>query len=984
MLDNIGIRTKVLSVVVATATVGTVAAASLNTVGETRAVAEVTRQVGALRPLNDALRRERDASMRVLADPGDQASVIALSTARVLTSTLLSTTAAGLDDVDVSQLAPSARAALARATRQQAGVARLRAGVDDGTLPPVSVRGGYDEVAQALDALPAAVGLTQDDRDLSLALTTWSQGQDVVGLTEEQRTSVAGAAADDGVVDAVEAESLYADAVRRDTLRAVFAQRAAVTGVDVPSTAPELRAVRDQLLRATTAGLDGPPADSGRIDPAAVSAATSAELSVLGRAEGALARSAEQRSAALADQARSAVLTRVLVAAGLALLLVGLALLVANSIVRRLRRVTAAADALRRDLPAAVEAAASTGSGRSAAPAAATGVPSVSEVAGRSYGRDEVGRLARALDETGALALDLAAGQARLRSSVSQAFVSVARRNQSLLDRQLAAIDTLERDETDGQALSTLFELDHTTARMRRNAESLLVIAGAEGGRRSREAMSLVDVVRTGASGVEHYARVDVSLDVDPQVLPHASLALAHLVAELLENATAFSGPTAPVEVRSRRVGTGVVLTVTDHGVGLSPADLERARGLLGGEADASTADASRLGLTVVARLSRRLGVQVELDSSVAGGDGARGTTATVRVPASLLVAGALPAAAPATARGGRVGAGGAVRSPASRAGAGTAAPAALTAVRAVTGPGTPSRQGPVEVPTPAASPLRATPAAATATAGAAPTGVSGDPGAPALASGTEQGATGRARHRIERRSRWFARARHATDTTARARDDAAREVLEVVSWTPDPPAGTDGAPARTTSEAAAPPDREHAGAVRTDALPDGSGDGARPERARDAAPAGPAAPWASRSHSYEPVSRGSSYEPVRRGAGAGDQGERVSGLPRRTAGERYRGATSGQMLAPPPRAPRAGDGERAPEQVRSTLAGFRAGVARARAEGRPGAGPDAAGAAPGPDVVDVVDVVDVTEQDPSLDSAGASERHEPARAGQR
>ena len=776
--------------------------------------------------------------------------------------------------------------------------------------------------------------------------------------------------------------------MRRDTLRAVFAQRAAVTGVDVPSTAPELRAVRDQLLRATTAGLDGPPANSGQIDPAAVSAATSAELSVLGRAEGALAEAAEQRSAALAQDARSAVLTRVLVAAGLALLLVGLALLVANSIVRRLRRVTTAADALRRDLPAAVEAAASSpGAGRSSTSSAATGVPSVSEVAGRSYGRDEVGRLARALDETGALALDLAAGQARLRSSVSQAFVSVARRNQSLLDRQLAAIDALERDETDSQALSTLFELDHTTARMRRNADSLLVIAGAEGGRRSREAMSLVDVVRTGASGVEHYARVDVSLDVDPQVLPHASLSLAHLVAELLENATAFSGPSAPVEVRSRRVGTGVVLTVTDHGVGLSAADLARARGLLSGEADASTADASRLGLTVVARLSRRLGAQVELDSSIAGGDGARGTTATVRVPSSLLVAGTLPVppAAPTAARGGRVAA---VRAPASRTGAGAAAPATLTAVAE---PGAaPRPQGPpVEVPAARQEPpLRATPAAASAR----PLDVAGDPEGPAVAGGTEPGATGRARHRIERRSRWFARARHATDTTTRARDDAAREVLEVVSWTPAPADGdADGAPARD-AEVAAPPDREHAGAAAAgaaaaDALPDGSGGGARPaptDGTASAAPAGPAAPWASRAHTHEPASRASSYEPVRRGAG--DRGERTSGLPRRTAGERYRRATSGQMLTPPPRAPRAGDAERAPEQVRSTLAGFRAGVARARAEGRPGAETpgDGAGSGPGTVTASGPDVVDVTEQGPSLEPAGASERHEPARAGRR
>ena len=113
---------------------------------------------------------------------------------------------------------------------------------------------------------------------------------------------------------------------------------------------------------------------------------------------------------------------------------------------------------------------------------------------------DEVGQLARAFNDVNETTLDIARQQAVLRGSIAEMFVNVARRDQVLLSRQLAFLDELERSEEDPNTLANLFRLDHLSTRMRRNAESLLVLAGIESGRRVRDPMSLSDVIRTAAS----------------------------------------------------------------------------------------------------------------------------------------------------------------------------------------------------------------------------------------------------------------------------------------------------------------------------------------------------------------------------------------------------------------------------------------------------------------------------------------------------
>ena len=213
-------------------------------------------------------------------------------------------------------------------------------------------------------------------------------------------------------------------------------------------------------------------------------------------------------------------------------------------------------------------------------------------------------------------------------------FVNVARRDQVLLNRQLSFIDSLERAEEDPSTLANLFRLDHLATRMRRNAESLLVLAGIDSGRRLRDAMPLSDVVRTASSEIEQYDRVELDLQVDPHMHGFNALGAAHMLAELLENATIFSEPETPVTVTTGVSGQFVVVRILDQGLGMSDAELEAANSKIISTSASDSLGNQRLGLFVVGRIAQRLGADVKLLKAAHG----TGTETIVRFPATLFV----------------------------------------------------------------------------------------------------------------------------------------------------------------------------------------------------------------------------------------------------------------------------------------------------------------------------------------------------------
>ncbi|MEU4363394.1 ATP-binding protein [Promicromonospora sp. NPDC023987] len=299
------------------------------------------------------------------------------------------------------------------------------------------------------------------------------------------------------------------------------------------------------------------------------------------------------------------------------------ALVIARRLVSPLRRLTQAAGVVRDRLPTLVEQVSVPGQG-----------PSIDLDPITVESSDEIGQLAAAFNDVNRTTIDVAREQAALRGSIAEMFVNVARRDQVLLNRQLAFLDDLERSEEDPSTLSNLFRLDHLATRMRRNAESLLVLAGIDSGRRVRQPMPVSDVIRTASSEIELYDRVRLNLVVDPMMLGHNALNAAHLLAELLENATMFSEPHTPVEVTTARDEQFVTVVVRDHGLGMNPDEVAEANRKVLSHAASDAVGAQRLGLYVVGRLSDRLGALVEFGV----GEGGTGTEVTVRFPAVLFM----------------------------------------------------------------------------------------------------------------------------------------------------------------------------------------------------------------------------------------------------------------------------------------------------------------------------------------------------------
>ncbi|MFC7868028.1 nitrate- and nitrite sensing domain-containing protein [Streptomyces murinus] len=245
---------------------------------------------------------------------------------------------------------------------------------------------------------------------------------------------------------------------------------------------------------------------------------------------------------------------------------------------------------------------------------------------------DEIGQVGRSFNTARLAAVEAAVKQATLRRGLFAVLLNIARRNQALVHRQLKLVDTLERRTEDPDVLRELFRIDHLTTRMRRHAESLIILSGSAPGRRWRRPVPIAQVVSSAVGEIEDYARVVVPPMSDTGIAADAVADVVHLFAELLENATVFSPPHTQVTLRTGRVGGGFVLEIDDRGLGLdAEAHAHAERTLTDPDAFDPTRH-DRLGLYVVGRLAARHGIDVTLRDSPYGG-----TTAVVLLPESIL-----------------------------------------------------------------------------------------------------------------------------------------------------------------------------------------------------------------------------------------------------------------------------------------------------------------------------------------------------------
>jgi signal transduction histidine kinase len=234
---------------------------------------------------------------------------------------------------------------------------------------------------------------------------------------------------------------------------------------------------------------------------------------------------------------------------------------------------------------------------------------------------DEIGEVARAFDQVHREALRLAANEAALRGNVNAMFVNLSRRSQSLVERQIRLIDDLEQGEQDAERLGSLFQMDHLATRMRRNSENLLVLAGHDSSRRWNQPVALVDVLRAAVSEIEQYERVSLNVQPGISVRGHAVNDVVHLLAELAENATSFSSAETPVTISGHLLSSGgVLLDITDQGVGMGAEEMAHANWRLDNPPVVDVAVSRRMGLFVVARLAARHGVRVRLRPAASGG----------------------------------------------------------------------------------------------------------------------------------------------------------------------------------------------------------------------------------------------------------------------------------------------------------------------------------------------------------------------------
>jgi HAMP domain-containing protein/anti-sigma regulatory factor (Ser/Thr protein kinase) len=338
---------------------------------------------------------------------------------------------------------------------------------------------------------------------------------------------------------------------------------------------------------------------------------------------------------------RRAMLYSLLLAAAV-LLTLGLALVTARSLIRPMRRLEAAAEGTATQrLPSLV---------RRLQEGEQVDLEAESAAPIEVRSGDEIGHLAEAFNSVHRVAVRVAGREAALRRSVGDMFLNLARRSQSLIERQLEVIDELEASGSGADVRAGLGELDHLATRMRRNAENLIILSGSEPARRWRGPIDLTQVVQASVEEVKEHTRVELLRLDRVQLAGHAAADVMHLLAELIENAVTFSAPGTKALVAGQPLPAGYLVEIEDQGLGMTDEQLVKVNQRLAKPPDIDFALARMLGFFVVTQLAAKHGIRVQLRHSWYGG-----VTALVLLPRQLIVGPAELAAPPDAAADRRV-----------------------------------------------------------------------------------------------------------------------------------------------------------------------------------------------------------------------------------------------------------------------------------------------------------------------------------------
>ncbi|MQY05885.1 sensor histidine kinase [Actinomadura macrotermitis] len=530
--------------------------------------------------------------------------------------------------------------AVPRAVREALGrlgtLGAVRGSIDAGRTRRAAALDYYTAAVTALNTVSADASAGREDRTLRLgleALGVLGEAKEATALERGHLNGVfaAGRFTQDDYLRFAQVRAAKLDALARFRRVAAPRRAAALEGAE---RTPQAIAAAAYEQRA----LDGAAGQRLRLAPARWWAAMTTLVDDLRTVQHAIGEDVRARALRIEAGARRTLALYAGAAAATLVTAVLLWLYAFGSIVRPLRLLAAEGhETAERRLPAAV-------ARIQAAEDPGSVVPDLprSRLTRRA---DEFADVAEALDDLQRTAVRLAAEQAVMRHNTAESLANLGRRNQNLVRRQLGFISALEREEEDPGALANLFELDHLATRMRRNAESLLVLVGEHSPRRATGTVPVGDVLRAAFAEVEDYRRVLLRRADEAAVKGTVAAEIAHLLAELVENALTFSPPDREVEVHARSDGSSYHIAIVDQGLGMDAEAMATANARLRGEQSFLVAPARDLGHYVVGRLAERLGIKVWLHDSPLNG-----VTARIALPGSVLAPAGRPAPEPVAA----------------------------------------------------------------------------------------------------------------------------------------------------------------------------------------------------------------------------------------------------------------------------------------------------------------------------------------------
>jgi signal transduction histidine kinase len=522
----------------------------------------------------------------------------------------------------IGNASPGVQQAIASLIKVSAGLPVLRSQISSLAVSRPQAISAYDNVIDAADTVLNQTILQEDNVGVatqSLALVRVGRAEDI--LLEE-----------DALINGDSIARTFSVADRQEFTQLVGARRA-VQGENLQDLQPIYRAyytkdMNPQALAALTAfenkimGVNHP----GHVPPVPLADWNLAA----GAVSGGMFKASEQAATELTVRAQpvaNATFLRLYLVGGLGLLAVILSIIVSffmgRGLVRQLAALRRSAlDLANNRLPSVVERL-----------RAGQDVDVSAEAPPLESSLDEIGQVREAFNAVQRTAVEAAVDEARLRRGVSEVFRNLARRSQSLLHRQLALLDAMERRASEPEELEDLFRIDHLTTRMRRHSEGLIILSGESPGRGWRNPVPFIDVLRAAVSEVEDYTRIRVTVGTPAALVGPAVADVIHMIAELAENATIYSPPNTPVRVHGDVVGRGFAVEIEDRGLGISEEKLAEINSDFENPPQFDLSGSEQLGLFVAGQLATRHDIRITLQGSPFGG-----TTAVVLIPKALVV----------------------------------------------------------------------------------------------------------------------------------------------------------------------------------------------------------------------------------------------------------------------------------------------------------------------------------------------------------